>query len=175
VDFPALTDGVVALRPWRREDAPAVVGCLNGDPEIAIWLDQVPQPYSLSDALDYIGGTGEQAFAVTDARDGRVLGSIGVRWSERRDVGEIGYWARSDARGRGVMTRALVLVSRFALRHEGAARVQLRADVENAASRRVAEKAGFALEGVLRQAHWNERLGRRQDWAMYSLLPGDLT
>ena len=174
MDEPALTDGVVALRPWRRQDAPAVVECLNGDPEIAIWLDQVPQPYSLSDALDYIGGLGEQAFAVTDAADGRVLGSIGVRWNERRDVGEIGYWSRSDVRGRGVMTRALVLISRFALSHEGAARVQLRADVENTASRRVAEKAGFTLEGVLRQAHWNERLGRRQDWAMYSLLPGDL-
>jgi len=52
--------------------------------------------------------------------------------------------------------------------------VQLRADVENVASRRAAEKAGFRLEGVLRSAHWNARLGRRQDWAMYSLLPGDL-
>jgi RimJ/RimL family protein N-acetyltransferase len=174
VDESPLSDGVVALRPWRRQDAPAVVECLNGDPEIAIWLDQIPQPYSLSDALDYIGGAGEQAFAITDAADGRLLGSIGIRWNERRDVGDIGYWARRDVRGRGLVTRALVLVSRFALRHEGAARVQLRADVENTASRRVAEKAGFSLEGVLRAAHWNERLRRRQDWAMYSLLPDEL-
>jgi RimJ/RimL family protein N-acetyltransferase len=174
VDELPLHDGVVVLRPWRREDAPAVVECLNGDPEIMIWLDQIPQPYGIPDALAYIGGIGEQAFAITDAEDGRLLGSIGVTWNESRDVGEIGYWARSDVRGRGLMTRALVLVSRFALGSEGAARVQLRADVENTASRRVAEKAGFALEGVLRAAHWNERLGRRQDWAMYSLLPDDL-
>ena len=52
--------------------------------------------------------------------------------------------------------------------------VQLRADPENHASCRVAEKAGFTLEGVLRSAHWNARLGRRQDWALYSLLPGEL-
>lgn len=174
VDESPLTDGVVALRPWRREDAPAIVECLNGDPAITIWLDQIPQPYSLPDALAYIGGLGEQAFAVTDAEDGSLLGSIGVTWNERRDVGEIGYWARRDVRGRGLMTRALVLVSRVALRNEGAARVQLRADVENTASRRVAEKAGFTFEGVLRAAHWNDRLGRRQDWAMYSLLPGEL-
>ena len=49
----------------------------------------------------------------------------------------------------------------------------LRADPENAASCRVAEKAGFTREGVLRSAHWNPRLGRRQDWAIYSLLPAE--
>ena len=138
----------------------------------ATGLDQVPQPYRLEDALAYVRGIGEQAFAVTDAAGGRVLGSIGVRWNERRDVGEIGYWLRRDARGRGIATRALTLVTRFAF-EQGAERLQLRADVENVASRRVAEKAGFRLEGVLRSAHWNERLGRRQDWALYSLLPDD--
>jgi RimJ/RimL family protein N-acetyltransferase len=66
-----------------------------------------------------------------------------------------------------------VLAARHAFA-SGAARVQLRADVENVASRRVAEKAGFRLEGVLRSAHANPRLGRRQDWAMYSLLPREL-
>ena len=49
-----------------------------------------------------------------------------------------------------------------------------RADVENIASRRAAEKAGFSLEGVLRSVHWNARLRRRQDWALYSLLPDEL-
>jgi RimJ/RimL family protein N-acetyltransferase len=168
------SDGVVTLRAWRREDSDALVECLDGDPEIAIWLDQVPQPYTRADALAYIGGIGENAFAVTDTETGRILGSIGVRFSDTGDVGEIGYWMRSDARGRGVMTRALRLMVRWAFDEGGAARVQLRADVENVASRRVAEKAGFQLEGVLRSAHWNPRLGRRQDWAMYSLLPGEL-
>ncbi|HEY2371330.1 MAG TPA: GNAT family protein [Gaiellaceae bacterium] len=167
------SDGVVRLRAWRRDDSESLVECLDGDAEITIWLDQVPQPYTRADALAYIGGIGESAFAVTDSKTGRILGSIGVRFSETGDVGEIGYWMRSDERGRGVMTRALRLAARWAL-DDGAARVQLRADVENLASRRVAEKAGFKLEGVLRSAHWNARLGRRQDWAMYSLLPGEL-
>jgi RimJ/RimL family protein N-acetyltransferase len=167
------TDGVVTLRAWRREDSDSIVECLDGDPEVTAWLDQVPQPYTRADALAYIGGLGESAFAVTDAETGRILGSVGVRFDETGDVGEIGYWVRRDARGRGVMTRALVLAARWTF-ERGAARVQLRADVENIASRRVAEKAGFQLEGVLRSAHWNARLGRRQDWAMYSLLPGEL-
>jgi RimJ/RimL family protein N-acetyltransferase len=171
-----LSDEVVVLRPWRKSDAAAIVECIDGDGEISRWLDQVPQPYTLDDALAYIGGRAgndrETRFAVTDAA-GRVLGSIGASWSEAHDVAEIGYWIRADARGRGVTTRALRLVTAWALR-DGAARVQLRADVENVPSRRVAEKAGFQLEGVLRSAHWNARLARRQDWAMYSVLPGEL-
>jgi RimJ/RimL family protein N-acetyltransferase len=167
-----LSDGTVELRPWRERDAEAIVECMNGDDEIARWLDRVPQPYTLQDAVGDIRSDGEEKYAVTDAATGRVLGSIGLTWGETRDVVEIGYWARADARGRGVMTRALRLASVHALR-SGADRVQLRADVLNVSSRRVAEKAGFTLEGVLRSAHWNPRLGRRQDWAMYSLLPGD--
>jgi len=166
------SDGVVTLRPWTAADAQALVDCLDGDEQITRWLDGIPQPYTLADALAYIGGIGEQAFAVTDAQDGRVLGSIGLRWNEPHDVAEVGYWLRREARGRGVTTRALALVTKVAF-VEGTARVQLRAAVGNDASRRVAEKAGFRLEGVLRSAHWSPRLQRRVDWAMYSLLPGD--
>jgi len=167
---PVRTDGVVALRPWSRADAAELVACLDGDAEIGRWLDQIPQPYMLADALAFIGRTVETTFAVVDAASGRILGGIGLRWSE--DVAEIGYWCRSDARGRGVTTRALVLAAQRAL-EEGAGRVQLRADLENLPSRRVAEKAGFTAEGVLRDVHWNPRLERRQSWVMYSLLPSE--
>ena len=165
------SDGAVALRRWSEADAPELVACLDGDPEISRWLDQIPQPYRLSDALMFIARTGEATYAVVEDTGVRVLGGIGLRWIE--DVAEVGYWARADARGAGVTTRALVLLARLAF-EEGAARVQLRADVENAPSRRVAEKAGFTAEGVLRNMHWNPRLGRRQSWVMYSLLPGEL-
>jgi RimJ/RimL family protein N-acetyltransferase len=172
-----LTDGVVTLRAWVESDAPAIVECVDGDPDITVWLDQVPQPYTLEDARSYIAGTAgveQETFAVTDAESGRVLGAIGLGHAID-GVGEIGYWIRADARGQGTTTRALVLLSRAALEREGVERVQLRADVENLSSCRVAEKAGFTREGVLRSAHWNARLGRRQDWAMYSLLRADLT
>jgi len=170
----ALSDGVVALRPWTEADAPAIVECIDGDPEIGRWLDQVPQPYSLDDALGYIRGAGEQSFAILEAGDAAVLGSIGVRWNEAGDIGEVGYWLCAGARGRGVATRAVRLVSAWALARGGIGRLQLRAAVGNDASRRVAERAGFTFEGVLRSAHWSPRLGRRLDWAMYSRLPGEL-
>ena len=171
-----LTDGVVRLRRWTLDDVDEIVACLDGEPEIARWLDLVPQPYTAADARAYIDGTlapDESKYAIADAADGRVLGSIGIRVDGLGDAGDIGYWVRADARGRGVVTRALVLLSRDALA-QGVGRVQLRADPENAASCRAAEKAGFMREGVMRSVHWNERLGRRQDHVLYSLLPDDL-
>ncbi len=49
-------------------------------------------------------------------------------------------------------------------------RLQLRADEENEPSNRVAQKAGFQREGVLRSSHYNPRLDRRVDFVLYSLL-----
>jgi RimJ/RimL family protein N-acetyltransferase len=167
-------DGVVTLRRWREADAAALVECIDGDAEIFRWLDQVPQPYTIDDALAYVRDSPQTTFAITDAESGRILGSIGIGPAEDA-VREIGYWLRADARGRGAATRALVLVSRWALEQHDVARLQLRADVENAASCRVAERAAYTREGVLRSAHWNPRLGRRQDYALYSLLPGELS
>ena len=169
---PPLSDGVVTLRSWVTADAPAIVECCNGDEEMAGWLDRLPQPYTLADAEFYIALEGEEKFAVTEAQGGRIVGSIGLTWNRDDAIAEVGYWLRADARGNGYTTRAVELVTGYAFAN-GAERVQLRADPENVASCRVAEKAGFTREGVLRSAHWNPRLRRRQDWVMYSQLPDE--
>jgi RimJ/RimL family protein N-acetyltransferase len=172
---PRLSDGVVTLRPWTNGDVDVLVECLN-DPEIGRWIDQIPQPYTEADARAFLSGGADafERFAVVDACDGGVLGGLGVHRVEGPDVAEIGYWARTEARGRGVTTRATLLAARWVLGLESVQRVQLRADAQNVASRRVAEKAGFRLEGILRSASWSPRQKRRYDWAVYSLLPGEL-
>jgi len=85
-------------------------------------------------------------------------------------VAGIGYGVRAEVRGRGVATRAVRLVSAWAFEECGVQRLQLRADVLNAASQRVAERAGFHREGVLRSIRYSRRHERRVDFAMYSLL-----
>lgn len=96
---------------------------------------------------------------------------IGVR-DIGDSVGQIGYWMKREARGRGVATRALRLVSEWGFEELRLARLQLITEPENLASQRVAEKAGFQREGLLRA--FAEIKGRRPDFYIYSLLPGDL-
>jgi RimJ/RimL family protein N-acetyltransferase len=82
----------------------------------------------------------------------------------------VGYWVRADARGRGIGSRALALAAEWGFAH-GYRRLQLHADVENLASQRVAEKAGFRREGVLRA--WIEQNGVPRDHVMYSRIESD--
>jgi RimJ/RimL family protein N-acetyltransferase len=65
------------------------------------------------------------------------------------------------------------LLARWAFEH-GCERLQIRADTENEASMRVAERVGFRREGVLRSIRFNPRLGRRMNFALYSLLPDEI-
>ena len=179
---PPLADEVVSLRPWRADDAPAVAAAIDGDPEIARWLDLIPQPYGLDQAYEYLAacrrgwaeGTGA-SFGVLDPADGTLLGSVGMRLADLPDgVAEAGYWVAAEARGRGVATHALRLASQWLFRTAEVERLQLRADALNVPSQRVAEKAGFTREGVLRSLHYNPRLGRRVDFVMFSLLRSEL-
>jgi RimJ/RimL family protein N-acetyltransferase len=85
--------------------------------------------------------------------------------------GEIGYVVAREARGRGVAGRALRLITGWALNGLLLDRVELRIDVSNAPSIRVAERIGYRREGVLRSLHFKEEV--RTDIAVYSLLPGD--
>jgi RimJ/RimL family protein N-acetyltransferase len=177
---PPLSDGVVTLRPWGEEgDVEAIASACN-DPAIAEFLDLLPSPYTEADARAYLeicregwsDGT-QTNFAITEG--GRPLGSVGVRWVEPdQGVAEVGYWVAAEARGRGLCTRAVRLVSRWVLEDCGGERLQLRADEQNVASRKVAENAGFTQEGILRSSRYNARLGRRVDFVMYSLLPNEL-
>jgi RimJ/RimL family protein N-acetyltransferase len=103
---------------------------------------------------------------------GGAIGSIAMRTNQFA-VGHIGYWCAREARGRGYTTRALRVVCRHAIDELGLGRLELIADPDNAASQRVAEKAGFRREGVLR-SHLLHPDGRRRDSVMFSLLPGEL-
>ncbi|MEA2161862.1 MAG: hypothetical protein QOD66_4242 [Solirubrobacteraceae bacterium] len=167
-----MSDGVVSLREWREEDAQVVFEACQ-DELILRWMPIIPRPYTMDDALAFVRdelGLGPHQFAVV--ADERVVGSTGIRIGQN-EVGEVGYWCAREARGRGVIPRAVRLLSRYAFESLGLGRLQLTADPENLASQRVAEKVGFRREGVLR-SHMLHPDGRRRDSVMFSLLPGEL-
>jgi RimJ/RimL family protein N-acetyltransferase len=164
-----LADEQIVLRPFTEEDVPAIVAACQ-DSDIPRWT-RVPAPYTDQDARAFIANASLGAFAIVHRESGELVGSIGLV-ELGGDVGEIGYWMKREARGQGVATRALRLIVRWAARERGIARIQLTTEPDNVASQRVAEKAGFQREGLLRS--WMEIKGRRRDVLMYSLLPEDL-
>ena len=148
------------------------------DPEISRWIPFVPRPYTRHDAETYVRGCLDSGperlpFAIVDAETDALLGSIDLRLNEHRYRGHVGYWVAADARGRGVCTTALRLVTRMALEQLRVQRMELITDPDNVASQRVAEKVGYTREGVLR-AHLLHPDGRLRDSLMFSLLPGEL-
>ena len=111
-----------------------------------------------------------RGFSAVIVERGRIVGSIGFP-AVNRDLGscEIGYWLGRAAQGRGTMTLAVRALIDHAFGPWKLHRVMIQAGVGNARSRAVAERLGFTLEGVLREA---ERYpdGRCIDLAVYGLL-----
>jgi RimJ/RimL family protein N-acetyltransferase len=174
--FDELTDGVVALRPWSMDDLPALVDACN-DETLHYWLPMIPFPYTDGDGREFISHQPERNtegsgnVGIFDALTGKLLGGCGFRALEAERT-EFGYWVAKAERGRGVASRALTLLLRWVVENTGAKRLQLHADVENIASQRVAEKAGFTREGV--QRGWLEVRGERRDMVSYSLLADEI-
>ena len=110
---------------------------------------------------------------MVESSSGEIVGSIGLR-NATREAGswEIGYGVRAGRRGRGYATEAARAVSRWALTEGGLRRVQLHARVDNVASLRAAERAGFHREGILRMAEWED--GKAHDLAVLSMIVTDL-
>ena len=168
-----LTDGAVTLRPWRLADAGDVFAACQ-DPLMARFLP-IPQPYTEVDARTFVAtrsrdweSDDERSFAIVDPATGDLLGAIARHGPFGHRV-TFGYWLGPDARGRGVATRALRLITDWTLETTKAVRLDLYTDLANDASGRVAQRVGFEREGIRRA--WDvDREGRPIDVIFYVLV-----
>ncbi|MEU9504897.1 GNAT family N-acetyltransferase [Micromonospora sp. NPDC048170] len=165
------------LRPMEERDLDAVVDTCQ-DPETIRWTT-VPDPYERTDAESYLGYTSSTwaggtsaCFVVADAHD-RYVGTIDLRLSPADPLlADVGFLAAPEARGRGHLSAALAALSAWGFTTLGLARIEWKANVGNTASRRVAEKAGFTIEGTARAGLTHR--GERVDAWIGALLAGDL-
>jgi RimJ/RimL family protein N-acetyltransferase len=176
---PAPSDEEVALRAWRESDVPAIAAaCRDGD--IQRWT-MVPDDYTEDHAAAFVAYTEESReagtsleLAVVEAADEAALlgavGLVGIDWD--REQAEIGYWTATGARRRGVAARAVGVLPGWAFAELGLSRLQLMPYAANEASARVADRAGYTREGVLRSYYKSKR--GLVDVVMYSLLRGEL-
>jgi len=171
-----LSDGVVLLRPWERDDVDAVHRACQ-DPQIQRWT-RVPVPYRREHAEGFVADSptawscGRAAFAVVEVATGELIGAHGFVTAPDEGVAEIGYWTAPQARGRGLTTAATRLVARWAFDVVGLARLDWYAEAGNIASRRVAESSGFVFEGVARRKL--QQRGDQVDAWVAGLLPEGL-
>jgi RimJ/RimL family protein N-acetyltransferase len=108
-----------------------------------------------------------QAFAIEDG-DGTFLGlALAVAIDREAAEAELGYTVTPAARGRGIATAAVAALTRWALDEERLQRLTLVIEVSNVASVRVAERCGYVLEDVQRNAY--VKPGRHADTAVYAL------
>ena len=170
------TDGVMALRHWREDDLPFVQRACD-DPLSARWLP-LPVPYTLADARawalgivprEWADGT-VASVAVADAATDEPLGAVGLTLG-RAGTGEVGYWTAPWARGRGVAVRGTRLLTDWGVSAAGLARVELLTALDNTASQRVADKAGFVREGVARAVRPVPRGTDRVDMVVFAHVP----
>src|SRR5215211_3721653 len=111
-----------------------------------------------------------EAFAAVDD-DGVFLGLALAPEIDREGAEmELGYITAPAARGRGVASEMLRLLTEWAF-EQGAQRIYLIINVENGASERVAERCGYTREGVMRSIHLKQ--GIRTNASLWSRLPSD--
>ena len=115
----------------------------------------VPSPYTPEDGRLFVGaGRSNTALplAIVNAADAtEVLGAVGVHaYDAQAARAEIGYWTAPWSRRRGVATRGLTLMSRWALSALELDRLELYAEPANVASHGVATRAGFTRGDLVR-------------------------
>ncbi|HZA60139.1 MAG TPA: GNAT family protein [Actinomycetota bacterium] len=138
------------------------------------WSGQASQEETLRFARGSVRGWEEgREFDFAVLSGDTVVGGLGLSVVQpEAAVGEVGYWVRTAAAGRGYAVEAARAVVGFGFEEVGLHRIELRAGVENAPSRRVAEKLGFRLEAEgLREA--SRGADRRYDCCLYALLASD--
>jgi len=175
--MPSLSDGVVQLRAFAQEDAPALA---------AIWRDpvirarnEVPEPDEDA-ARGWVArvqasvAAGEAwEWAILDARSGELAGRRALKainWDQRRAIAAT--WVAPWFRGRRFAARSLRLAAAHAFEN-GLVRIHAECETDNEASLRSMLAAGMRREGTLRAYFISDR-GVPMDLHVLGMLPEDL-
>ena len=145
--------GELVLRRWREEDWPSIVTACDDDAIRRFTM----MPHGITEAqartrATFAAGAWDRGFPTVAIAgdDDQAVGM--VHWGPREVPGnaEAAYWLLPEARGRGWMPKALRHMTDWAFTQAGIQRMEVLVDLDNHASQRAAEKAGFLREGIRR-------------------------
>jgi ribosomal-protein-alanine N-acetyltransferase len=169
---------IVVLRDWRDEDAEPLVAPFEEDPDLA-WMVGIDDEPSAANLRKWWAGEAERreneefaGLVVADAETEAPLGVVNFG-NVRRRLGrtDLGIWLVSGARGRGAAAEAMQLICAWGFRDAGFHRIQLITLAINAPMRRLAERAGFREEALLREYTFERGAGH--DHVLYGMLRGE--
>lgn len=173
--------GEICIRRYGQGDSePLYEAVRESMAEVGRWMSWCHSGYSREDSRAWVesreaawAAGQEFSFVIEEQASGLFLGGTGINLiNSEHGFGNLGYWVRTSASGRGVASRAARLVAAFAFGECGLARLEIVVAAGNLASRKAAAKAGAREEGLLRnrlRVH-----GEAHDAYMYSLVPADL-
>ena len=149
------------IRPPQPDDAGAI-SAMAADWEVAKQTASVPHPYDLAYAEKFVDEMSDMKTAarwVVERRsDDVIVGVVGVGGT---GIHDLGFWFGKDHWGQGYATEAVTAVAEFALDVLVVAEIKAGVFIENPASARVLEKAGF-IEGETFEVTLEHRGGRRK-------------
>lgn len=172
---PPLVSKSVLLRQFRLDDAQDIARSCESD-DIPTFT-MMPANMSVADAEQWISQglvqwpAGVARFAITCPPDDTALGQVGFSLDSGLGRAEAFYWLDEGARGRGLASESLRLVTTWAIESLDVVRVQLLTHPSNISSQSVAQRCGFAREGVLRA--WAQIGDEYLDLVMWSRLDSD--
>ncbi|MDQ3063083.1 MAG: GNAT family N-acetyltransferase [Acidobacteriota bacterium] len=154
-----LSNDAVKIRRYCADDIPSLFeAARESTKEMLAWLSWCHPNYTVEESRSFVLSSETAwnektrfAFAVFDVSSGLFLGGVGLNQINRNhNFANLGYWVRSSQTGRGVATAATLLAAEFGFEDLGLNRIEILTATGNAASGRVAEKAGAKREGILR-------------------------
>lgn len=177
-EVPTITRGLIALRKPHPDDTQAVFdGCQ--DPLIPRFT-AISADYSMAHALDFVQRTDasvrtqrELPFVIEfgNGDDKVFAGTISFHSvSVKNSVGELGYWMTSSMRGKGIATTAARMLTDYGFTSIGFKRVEALVDIENIASAKLLESAGYQREGLLKNKVTRDD-GRQVDMYLFAAVP----
>lgn len=165
----------IILRLPQTKDAKELAININSK-QIAKWTANIPYPYRLADAKDFIAkqkkcikkGT-DLVYLITTPQPKKIIGAIGLHKIDKKNKkAELGYWLVPEMWGQGITTTAVSLLIEYAFKNIKLHRIYACCVALNIGSKKVLEKNGFNFEGL--EKHSVFRFGVWYDLLHYAIL-----
>lgn len=168
----------IQLKSWSIEMASELFALSNKNRDyLSPWLPWVPMVKEITDSEKFINTSiiemeEKRGLELGIWYKNKLVGCIGLHaLSSSNRRASIGYWLDADFQGKGIMTRSVKAIVNYCFTELGLNRLAIEASTENQPSYSIAERLGFAKEGVARQFEFIN--GRFLDYILYSMLKSE--